>query len=569
VKCDEAKPSCERCVSTGRKCDGYAIQEPSFSSSFIVFNISPSQMPVFETNESFRAFDYFRRRSAPVLGDQTDSGFWGGVVLRLSISEPVIRHAVIALSALHEGAGGRSHINLEDKDVQLALVSYGKSIRAMRKWPSLEKSSVVPLLGCILFVCIEFLLEHENTAQLHICQGRKMLAVLEDSKSPSMDMIKRDLVPVYARLGLPSYLFSRYPTPIPQHLRTFETMPLRFASMHEARISLNHFLDDGLGFSTRCKPMVYSLAADAPQWRQLVELQQQTLSRLAHWRTAFSIFLDSTPSDHCTEITTAVLLTYYYTALVWLSTALSKLETDYDAHIASFAALVKHATSIVDMYKKIPLPRYFSFETEVIAPLFWVVTKCRHPTLRRDAMKLLMRDEIRQRRENLWNAREKVFLLARVIEIEEEVKGSPEFVREAPGCQTPERYSGEIHVPISCPPTLPPHLHENLNRSTEEGATSLPGRQGIDAFLNFWSHKPRSTANAAATEQPPSIPAVTLSPSAFEPPFDIPESRRIKGVLVGPREAKGFWMVIFEDPPEGEIEYTITREFITYWAIPV
>ncbi|KAL2807765.1 hypothetical protein BJX63DRAFT_60948 [Aspergillus granulosus] len=24
VKCDEGKPSCSRCVSTGRKCDGYA-----------------------------------------------------------------------------------------------------------------------------------------------------------------------------------------------------------------------------------------------------------------------------------------------------------------------------------------------------------------------------------------------------------------------------------------------------------------------------------------------------------------------------------------------------------------
>src|SRR5436190_22051754 len=27
VKCDEAKPWCMRCMGTGRKCDGYAVQE--------------------------------------------------------------------------------------------------------------------------------------------------------------------------------------------------------------------------------------------------------------------------------------------------------------------------------------------------------------------------------------------------------------------------------------------------------------------------------------------------------------------------------------------------------------
>lgn len=57
VKCDETKPNCKRCTSTGRKCDGYEFPPMVSFDSFLILFFGPGN-PVFAelTSKSISAF---------------------------------------------------------------------------------------------------------------------------------------------------------------------------------------------------------------------------------------------------------------------------------------------------------------------------------------------------------------------------------------------------------------------------------------------------------------------------------------------------------------------------------
>lgn len=63
VKCDEARPSCLRCASTGRKCDGYASLAAATSSICPAVSVTN----VFETKHELRLFSYFADRVSELM----------------------------------------------------------------------------------------------------------------------------------------------------------------------------------------------------------------------------------------------------------------------------------------------------------------------------------------------------------------------------------------------------------------------------------------------------------------------------------------------------------------------
>ncbi|KAF2691539.1 hypothetical protein K458DRAFT_285900, partial [Lentithecium fluviatile CBS 122367] len=125
IKCDETKPDCRKCISTGRKCDGYvpitaskaresssgppgrptskgctpysvACSRKSIPVSHLFpLGISSNQLPG-------RAFHYFIHRSSIDLTGPLHSQVWQGYVLSVCTTSPAIQHAVAALSGFHE-----------------------------------------------------------------------------------------------------------------------------------------------------------------------------------------------------------------------------------------------------------------------------------------------------------------------------------------------------------------------------------------------------------------------------------------------------------------------------------
>lgn len=565
VKCDEGKPFCNRCVKTGRRCDGYeTARRPSPNH----LALSLSHSPEFTSADEFHAFDYYRTRSAPALGRGIDGDFWGGSVLRLCLTEPTVRHAVLALSSLHEYVNVQSATSREIGK-KFAFLEYGKAISALRTWDSHDEPAAIPLLVCVLFTCIEFLLGHETASQLHICQGRQVLSSLKATKSNSLDMIKRELVPFYARLCLASFTFGSRPPAIPDHLKLATSLPNEFTSFREARNHLYHLLDDGLHFTTHGKPAVYAMNTAPGELAMLKSTQQGLLSGLSQWNIAFTLLAAVTPSDGGWVTTQQLLRLYYHAAVIWVSTALDSAELAYDAHISAFATIISIATSVLNSKASTSEARPFGFETELIAPVYWTAAKCRHPLLRRAALRLLMRDELKERKENLWYGRHVLAAASRIIELEE--AGSTlarTNVAEAQNNRLGghsdraklhqlERFDGELSISVFLPPQISCTFQfDELPVGEADGFLLSDDRLDLTARRQPASSQPDNAIDRVRT--------ATLKPvsSAIEPPFDLPESARIKNAAVGPRQSDGVWITIFKDPVPGQLEWSVDREFL-------
>lgn len=174
MKCDEAKPLCQRCVSTGRKCDGYRenapkIQRPSSTispgsdtSNAQLIRLCRSPSTAIDGSErEVRSFSYFCQRTAPQL-----TGFFFGdnlwdFVLRASHHEPAIRHAVIALGSLHEKFMEHGRMIVTSKPElsrdDFPLREYTVAIQTLVRPLMDQKNQPVDvcLIACIIFTCFE------------------------------------------------------------------------------------------------------------------------------------------------------------------------------------------------------------------------------------------------------------------------------------------------------------------------------------------------------------------------------------------------------------------------------
>lgn len=169
MKCDEAKPCCRKCTSTGRKCDGYpeldASIVPSISTSpqGTLARLAPSVPPLefLQSERERHAFHFFRVTTASQLSGFCGDGFWDNLILRASHHQAAIRHAVIALGSLHERF--ITHNGLVSRCDPLlyldefAIQQYSLAIKFLfEQFSRQDKPAVdVCLVTCVLFACFE------------------------------------------------------------------------------------------------------------------------------------------------------------------------------------------------------------------------------------------------------------------------------------------------------------------------------------------------------------------------------------------------------------------------------
>lgn len=611
VKCDETKPSCIRCIKTGRKCDGYLAPalRPSATSAAASRTITgssraPRTLPELDSPEAVRAFDFYRNRSVLLIGGTTGgkgsdgADFWGGLVIKLAVEEPAVRHAVLALSSLHERVCMPKHdrIVYGSERTSFGFSEYGKAIAAVRAWGPTDMSTepaAVPLLVCVLFICIEFLTNYEAAAQVHILQGRRILSKLDPAErsSPTMGLIKRVLVPLYTRLSLASFLYGTRPEKIPSGLIREETagtadgrgeVPLIFETMTEAKDTLFWLVEEGLRFSTSGKPAVYNPQMSPEGMQTLRETQQWILTQFSRWNAAFIVLKTMLPlegSSTTGKTTGAVqdlLMVFYHASVIWVSTALTPHELAYDAHIPAFAAIISHASSVVAASSSASSPQggsSFTFETEIVAPVYWVATKCRHPLLRRAALRLLGRKEVQRRRENLWRA-DVTYAVAKVVmEMEEEgtemEMGHFDEDMNMDFFAMGELSSSSIDIPISNPPSLPrPRLDISEDRlPVYDMPLSAGGMNSSDA-TTVASSSARSSPSAggspASRDGAEALASLVggVDAARLVAPFGLSEERRIKNTIIADVEKGGQWITTFRNPKEGEEVWDVKKMFV-------
>lgn len=167
VKCDEERPKCRRCTSTGRECDGYADIKPSVNLT-AQSNIIPeglrlrlSTVPwydLFTGDVERRSFQYFLEKTAPQLAGDFECPFWDYMVLQSVHQEPAIRHITVALGSLHESFehdAAPVHSSQSAANGSFALRQYLSAMHSLMPTPNSSQPLDVCLISCILFACFE------------------------------------------------------------------------------------------------------------------------------------------------------------------------------------------------------------------------------------------------------------------------------------------------------------------------------------------------------------------------------------------------------------------------------
>ncbi|KAL4804372.1 hypothetical protein BDV18DRAFT_143059 [Aspergillus unguis] len=193
VKCDEKFPVCNRCISTGRVCDGYGIWggggndywQRGFSSkprsrldsSKTTTSICPISALVTSTDE-MASFDWFRRRAITKLPGGYSSDFWTIFLLQVSHGEKAVWHAVLALSSTHRVGFPVGCSRRGNKPDQATLSHLSKAIGYLQPhFSARDKTSFrVVLVVCLVFVVLDLLRGHFASAQAHLRSGLSILA---------------------------------------------------------------------------------------------------------------------------------------------------------------------------------------------------------------------------------------------------------------------------------------------------------------------------------------------------------------------------------------------------------
>jgi hypothetical protein len=433
VKCDETKPHCTRCTSTGRACDGYGYPtdrhkplQPTPTSSL---TRDPSPLPLVSQAE-IRALDFFHRAVAPVIAGHIDPSFWTRLVMQVGHQEPAIRHAAMAISSLYEGFGEHMPGQLCQPRV-FAVQQYNKAIAKLVS----STDEVVILLSCVLLICIEFLQGDAQTAIQHCRHGISIL------NNPSTSQTTRDqLVPVFWRLSLFPFFFGCTPETFPvlncgnlsDLLPTTPTYSPN-ASTSTASQMLSHLqytldilLARSIRFIRTCDPYRLNPVSDLPSPvpPAILAEQHELGVALANWLTAFDAFQQQqqqhspgTPNLSAGDTTTTLMLQIkHHVATIWVHAAPEFDESVFDQHIDRFRAIVDLASQVHLLDSTAAARAKFTFEPGVLPFLYFVSIKCRCLRTRTAALRLARALGVRQ--EGLWDTRVLCAVGRTVVELE-------------------------------------------------------------------------------------------------------------------------------------------------------
>lgn len=478
VKCGEEKPACKRCTETGRKCDGYLspyanntelvatsrhgrqgtpghaylgnqshvqAHHPQMHALPIAIPPTPSQ---FCSPGERQWLSYFACHTGPALSGIADTAFWSRVLPQMSVSEPAIRHALLAVGSLHTRLQGEmeAEAGMENGEVgsgvrpgpagvvepEFSTRHYNLAITRLRQGSSDVK---VHLICCLLFTCLECL--HGNR-MLVLGLLRNAVNLLRDTDAASASFVLTKLHGIFRRLDGQATLFGKPASSSPEQLDVTSALLQPFIDLPGAQRSVDLLTTVVLQFVHAHRDGSYRKEED--ENRSVRLMQQRLQEQLFLWRSGLDR-LGSIPSPGAASMGhedgghTTMLRIQHSASVIYLSSCLEDNESVYDVYRSDFANIVYWARSLfLKLSTSPPTPRRspmpassaslpstplsspFFLDACLIPALFLTATKCRDSSIRRGAVALL---EMSPMREGLWDAKLHGSVARRVVEIEE------------------------------------------------------------------------------------------------------------------------------------------------------
>ncbi|KXX77993.1 Transcriptional regulatory protein moc3 [Madurella mycetomatis] len=423
VKCDEAKPHCQRCTKSGRKCDGYrpAVRSPLPGAGALV---PSSHTGLFASEAERRSFYYFQSHACHSLGGYFNASFWGREVIQAAIHYRPIRHLVVALGVAYERveAGGDGI-----EGMGLALQQCNQSIQQLAHPSGTQSAEVLysVLTASILFIYFACIRGRIPEAVQHVMSATKVLQNLDKQESNHarkgtsgpkypvpLPQLRALLISVYGQLR--SMINDIAPEEGTQDLLVTEVRRATiFVSLSEAHAYVERLFHNVLAF---LQDVDWHPPSTAERVCEVVARHRELCGALESSREALEALAASLdPSDERSQRGVAVLRLHQILLMVRLridflrpeqrESAFDELEGYLGEMLVHCEFLSEHdqkerrAVQKQQQQQGRPLHPCAS-GLGYVNPLYTIAARCRNPALRKRAVQLLLRCT---RREGIWD----------------------------------------------------------------------------------------------------------------------------------------------------------------------
>ncbi|KAH7249214.1 hypothetical protein B0J15DRAFT_561547 [Fusarium solani] len=455
IKCDEGKPSCSKCLSSGRLCAGYGIWDEGRASPIQCTSLSKLNTPIpsMASQEEKGHFDFFRVIAASKLAGAFPSSFWESLVFQASSSELVVLHGASALGAAYKSRAQticdgmlQNHISAaaaNRQDQGFAIRQYAKVLDMLQmQLPRTEKRLLRNgLIVCILATAFELVQGNHKAAATHLKNGFILVRRAQNCGYK----VEPDLAEPFTRAYMQSMLLegSGSLSGLTKEAWTPTEMPKAFGSFQQARHHLDALLIGAVRLSEdfesdnyKCPGDIHQLATlerASSAWIRVYEASLQDLLSQSNHRTIYGVFM---------------LRMFHTMASIMISTALAPHECISDKHSEQFASIIDQTLKMWNMngfavggpfegHRSVTGPRV-TFDLGIISPLYYTAVKCRNPRLRRQAIGLLT---VAPYREGIWSSVVVAKIARVVVNMEEDgFHAGVQFGEDSLTPTDPERY---------------------------------------------------------------------------------------------------------------------------------
>ncbi|EWY84347.1 hypothetical protein FOYG_14099 [Fusarium oxysporum NRRL 32931] len=437
VKCDEAKPSCLKCTTTGRECDGYGSIESAKSQNTtkksaqaVKLRHPPLHSPCFlnpsptshcATRDEMRAFEFLQLLGVSQLPGYFSSKLWANHILYLARQEPSVFCAATALGSLHAWYATGMTSALAQVE-SFALRQYNRSIGFLTNG-TIPPSEAAVLASCYIFSCFDALYGNHNSAFNHVASGISLIlgsaretkaSLLPDIASLEPKSFKATIMGNFARLDLITGLANPSWVPHIGHLDKVEISMQSFADIDEARGNLDSIVRCVLKCINKepSSSMLDGTSIDES------EEQRHLYNGLLNWRDRLHTSFDLPQCTLQMQRLIKLLEMNCHGAIIRILASSDLGEMAYDALLPRFQVVINLAQDVLGpLSVSNDSKRVYSVETGIVPVLYLVGVKCRDPVIRRKAHMLLLYSN---RKEWMWESLAAAKVIERVIYYEEE-----------------------------------------------------------------------------------------------------------------------------------------------------
>jgi hypothetical protein len=349
---------------------------------------------------------------------------------------PSIKHITMAVAELHA--------SLEELSDQTGLSrlrfmqNYSTAVALITKGPTRQATEVV-LICCLLFAACEKFQGDPMAGLLHIEGGTKLLREWKTSEPQQLnrndpqarrsDLIERQIAPIFElaeyqiatsrNISLGQQEGSPPTTPGTGEGTPDPETPVKplIPEGYETFCKARHQLNEAIQWTSRA--LHWDIAATTSIVVDPTTSMKEAKALLSQWLMAFDQYRPQPGGVHEKEFLRkecVLLRAHQRAASIMVEILPSTSEMVFDEHLDDFKTLLQESSAAAVPSTVASISFHFGFSLGLISPLFLIATRCRDPSLRREAVAVLRSTH---QSEGCWDSCSAALIAEHVINIEE------------------------------------------------------------------------------------------------------------------------------------------------------